>query len=160
MKNIYLVLFIMVLLSVVDVAIWSFPTFFSVSAYLKGVVLAGLAYSSHRDIEYAESSGSALNFRYISEMIFLLFFSLWFALLHHINVDYLSKASGFGLIVAAFAMFSLTVVFVEKLMIGDIWQKLTLLSMKISMYVLLVLGGYLLVFGEWRWGLVFLFDLF
>ncbi|PKM18274.1 MAG: hypothetical protein CVV11_13180 [Gammaproteobacteria bacterium HGW-Gammaproteobacteria-15] len=160
MKNIYLVLFIMALLSVVDVAIWSFPNFFSVSAYLKVAVLAGLAYSSHTDMDYADNSEPTLNFRYISEMIFLLFFSLWFALLHHANVDYISKASGFGFIAGAFAMFSLIVVFVEKLMFGGIWQKLTLLSMKIFMYSLLVLGGCLLVFGEWRWELIFLFDLF
>lgn len=160
MKHIYFILFVIVLFIFTDFVLWDFPVYFSLSFYLKIVVLVGLTYIGHSEIALAESGSTNLKFGYISEMIFLLFFSLWFALLHHINVDYLSKASGFGFIVAAFAMFSLIVVFVEKLMNGDIWHKLTLLSMKISMYVLLVLGGYLLVFGEWRWELIFIFDLF
>ena len=160
MKSIYLTLSIIVSLSAADVAMWSFPTYFSVSVYIKISVLAGLAYLSHRDIEYAENNRQILNFEYLSEMTFLLFFSLWFSLLHHVNVDYLSKASGFGFLAAAFAMFSLIVAFVEKLMFGGVWQKLALFPMKIFMYSLLALGGYLLVFGEWRWELIFLFDLF
>lgn len=160
MKSIAFVFFLIVLLNAVDIVFWSFPAFFSLSAYLKVTVLAGLAYCSHTDTEKAENDGSSINFKYISEMIFLFYFSLWFALLHHTNVDYISKVTGIGLIAAAFATFSLIVSLVEKLMYGSAWHKLTLFAMKILMYTLLATGGYILVFGEWRWELIFIIDMF
>lgn len=160
MRHIYFILIVIALLLLADFVMWDFPVYFSLSVYLKIAVLAGLTYFSHRDIGLVENSKQNLNFGYISEMIFLLFFSVWFSVLHHTNVDYLSKASGFGFIVAAFSIFSLTVVFVEKLMQGGILQKLMLFIMKLLMYLLLVLGIGLVIFGEWRWELISLFELF
>lgn len=156
MRGCYFSFIIILLISIIDFVMWDFSTYFSISFYFKIIVFAAWVFYSSRGVSSDEGS---INHFYVSEMTLLLFFSLWFALLHHAHVDYLSKASGFGFFAAAFAMFSLIVSFVEKLMFGGVWQKLALSSMKIFMYSLLALGGYLLVFGEWRWELISLLEL-